>query len=206
MDFGYYFSDAPRYLTGVAYRDLNGNGRYDQGKGLARVTISVEGNATYTVTSQSGGYAPPLDRTGDVKARAAGGALGSLSMNLSASTAGENVKWDLAWTADGRPPNGAAAAPTATVSVAGDPGQRGFVVSRTGDTDSDLTVSYHVGGGAIGGVDYDTLPGTVTIRAGQTQALIPVRALSAHSKVEVFVDAGAYRVGKGQSKLVLSDL
>ena len=50
-----------------------------------------------------------------------------------------------------------------TVSVTGDYGRRGFVLTRTGDVSAALTVSYHVGGGAIGGVDYDTLSGVVPL-------------------------------------------
>jgi len=49
-----------------------------------------------------------------------------------------------------------------------------FTVRRFGDTNSDLTVRYDIGGTASNGVDYVTLPGTVTIPAGERRALIPV--------------------------------
>jgi len=49
-----------------------------------------------------------------------------------------------------------------------------FTVRRLGTTNSDLTVSYMTGGTASNGVDYVTLPGTVTIPAGQRAALIEV--------------------------------
>ena len=45
---------------------------------------------------------------------------------------------------------------------------------RFGDTNSDLTVTYAIGGTASNGVDYVTLPGTVTIPAGQRAAMITV--------------------------------
>ena len=51
-----------------------------------------------------------------------------------------------------------------------------FTVRRLGDTNSDLTVTYAIGGTATNGVDYVTLPGTVTIPAGQRAAMITVRA------------------------------
>ena len=49
-----------------------------------------------------------------------------------------------------------------------------FTVRRLGNTNNDLTVSYAVAGTATNGVDYVTLPGTVTIPAGQRAALITV--------------------------------
>jgi hypothetical protein len=53
-----------------------------------------------------------------------------------------------------------------------------FVVRRSGGTNGDLTVSYAIGGTATNGVDYEWLPGVVTIPAGQRTArirLIPIR-------------------------------
>ena len=205
--FGFYIQTAPpRYLTGVAYRDLNGNGRYDQGEAITGVTITVDGNSRYTVTSQSGGFAVPLDRTGDFVARASGGTLGGTGLIRAASTAGENVKWDLVWAADGTPPKGVVAAADTVVSVAGDAARSGFVVSRTGNTAAKLRVSYHVGGAAIGGTDYEALTGYVTIPAGQSEVLIPIRAYTDHAKVKVFLDAAGYQLGKAQSKLLLANL
>ena len=49
-----------------------------------------------------------------------------------------------------------------------------FTVRRLGSTNSDLTVTYATGGTATNGVDYVTLPGTVTIPAGQRAAMITV--------------------------------
>lgn len=50
------------------------------------------------------------------------------------------------------------------------PGQ--FTISRSGDTTANLTVNYGLIGTAVNGVAYQTLPGTATIVAGQTTALI----------------------------------
>jgi hypothetical protein len=49
-----------------------------------------------------------------------------------------------------------------------------FTVRRFGDTNGDLTLPYDIGGTASNGVDYVTLPGVVTIPAGERRALITV--------------------------------
>ena len=57
-----------------------------------------------------------------------------------------------------------------------DPGA--FRVSRTGDLSTPLTVRYVVqSGSAVPGVDYETLPGAVTIEAGEASAEIPIRPI-----------------------------
>jgi len=49
-----------------------------------------------------------------------------------------------------------------------------FTVRRFGDTNYNLTVPYDIGGTASNGVDYVTLPGSVTIPAGERRALITI--------------------------------
>ena len=49
-----------------------------------------------------------------------------------------------------------------------------FTFTRTGDTSSDLAVSYSVGGTAIYGLDYTALPGSVIIPAGSSSAMLPI--------------------------------
>ena len=49
-----------------------------------------------------------------------------------------------------------------------------FTVRRFGDTNDALTVIYDIGGTATNGVDYVTLPGAVTIPAGERIAMIAV--------------------------------
>ena len=49
-----------------------------------------------------------------------------------------------------------------------------FLVHRNGDTNSDLTVYYAIGGTASNGVDYVALPGNVTIPAGASFALVTI--------------------------------
>lgn len=47
-------------VTGVAYRDSNGNGQYDPGEGKPGIRLSSDSGQFETVTSSSGGYALPL--------------------------------------------------------------------------------------------------------------------------------------------------
>jgi uncharacterized protein YkwD len=47
------------FLTGVVFRDLNGNSKYDIGEGLGGVTISVSGVGSVT-TWAAGGYSIPV--------------------------------------------------------------------------------------------------------------------------------------------------
>jgi hypothetical protein len=49
-----------------------------------------------------------------------------------------------------------------------------FAVRRTGATNSDLTVTYSIGGTASNGIDYVALPGVIIVPAGQTEAMITV--------------------------------
>ncbi len=49
-----------------------------------------------------------------------------------------------------------------------------FTVSRTGDTTRALSVNYLVAGTAVGGIDYQPLPGSVVIPAGSSSATFSV--------------------------------
>ena len=51
-------------------------------------------------------------------------------------------------------------------------------VSRTGSADSPLTVDYTIAGSAINGVDFNRLPGRVTIPAGAHSVTFPVQAIN----------------------------
>lgn len=70
--------------------------------------------------------------------------------------------------------------PTVTVTSV-DPGAQeatkdpgAFAVTRTGGLDAPLTVTYSVTGTATPGDDYQALPGSVTILAGESVVLIKV--------------------------------
>lgn len=65
--------------------------------------------------------------------------------------------------------NGSAAEPNVNSS---------FTISRTGDTTSPLTVNYKMAGTASNGVDYVSLPGTVTIAAGEASTNITLSVIN----------------------------
>lgn len=48
------------FVTGVAYRDGNGNGQYDPGEGKSGIRLTIEGGRFETFTTSSGGYALPV--------------------------------------------------------------------------------------------------------------------------------------------------
>ncbi len=52
-------SDATPLVTGVAYFDLDGDGRYDSGEGIQGVRVDVTDSVFHAISSTSGGYAVP---------------------------------------------------------------------------------------------------------------------------------------------------
>jgi serralysin len=62
------------FLTGAVFQDLNGNGEYDLGEGLAGVTITVRGTGSVQ-DFDSGGYTVPLRHGGTYLVTAHGGSL-----------------------------------------------------------------------------------------------------------------------------------
>lgn len=66
----------------------------------------------------------------------------------------------------------------ATDATAGESNNTGtFTFTRTGSLADPLTVEYVLGGTATNGVDYQTLPGTVTFAAGSATATVVVRPI-----------------------------
>jgi hypothetical protein len=68
----------------------------------------------------------------------------------------------------------------ATDPLASEPGNNpgAFTLSRAGDTNSALTVSFFLGGTATNGVDYAAIPTNVTLAAGQVSTNIVVTPMS----------------------------
>ncbi len=83
-----------------------------------------------------------------------------------------------------------------------------FTVTRTGDTSGALTVNYSVGGSAVNGIDYQGLPGSVTIQPYSATATIPVApnpTLSTASSATVVLTLGSgdsYTVGSAGAATV----
>ena len=106
------------------------------------------------------------------------------------------------------------AATTAQGNEAG-PANGVFTVTRTGDTTAPLTVRYTVGGTAVAGTDYVSLPGAVTIGAGSASASVAVTpiddaAYENNESVILTLSANAaYRLGSaitGTVTIVSDDL
>jgi uncharacterized protein YkwD len=80
------------FLTGVVYNDLNHNGVYDAGEGLAGVTIAVQGGPTITDWN-SGGYSLQL-RPGTYTVTFSGGGLpNAITRTVTLGT--QNVELDI---------------------------------------------------------------------------------------------------------------
>lgn len=81
-----------RFITGVAYYDLNGNDFYDIGEGLGGVTVRADGVDAFAVTTHSGAYSIPVqpNRAYTVRITASGLAETTRTVNVAA----KNVKVD----------------------------------------------------------------------------------------------------------------
>ncbi len=165
------------YLVGVVYNDLNGNGAYDEGEGLAGVSVTPDGGSYYATTSASGGYVLPLptDASGSLRVTVSGGDLGAARVKTVNYTVGTNVKLDFT-TSDAADSSVAQVSIKTINKIAASDGSRVGVVTvnRTGDNSADLTVALAVGGNAVSGVDYTALPSSVTIPAGQDSMTLTV--------------------------------
>jgi len=90
----------------------------------------------------------------------------------------------------------------------GGPGTGTFTISRTSGGSSTLTVNYSLGGTAANGIDYQSLPGSVTIASGATSATVTVTpiddtAVEGNETVILTVSAdAAYTVGSPNSATV----
>ncbi len=65
----------------------------------------------------------------------------------------------------------------ASTTTEGDDTPATFTITRTGDLDATLVVSYTVSGTADSGDDYTALAGSVTIAAGSDRATLTIAAL-----------------------------
>jgi hypothetical protein len=86
------------------------------------------------------------------------------------------------------------------------PGQ--ITVTRTGDISAGLTVNYSLSGTAVAGTDYTTLPGLITIPAGQSSAVVMVdpiadsQATSSPALQLTLSSATGYAVGSPDAETV----
>lgn len=79
------------------------------------------------------------------------------------------------------------AATTSTTDAKGAP-PGVFTFTRTGSTSTPLTVYYTVGGAALNGFDYVSIPGSVTIPAGASSATVSISALANSASTSINKD------------------
>ena len=82
-----------RFVTGVAYYDLNGDGEYDEGEGLPGVRVDVGGANFFGTTTRAGGYGVPV-ADGVRTVTFSGPGLNSVTRSVTVD--GTSVKADLA--------------------------------------------------------------------------------------------------------------
>lgn len=92
--FAYSGGTAGPLLTGVVYRDLNGNGLYDAGEGVAGASVRVVGGVYHTESSTSGGYALPYSSSGSLSVNFESHQIGG-SLIRTVQATGRNIKLDL---------------------------------------------------------------------------------------------------------------
>jgi hypothetical protein len=81
------------FVTGVVYRDLNGNGFYDPGEGIGGVTVNVSNAVYHAVTASAGGYSVPVPGNGSYTVTFSGGSAPTIQKNVNVA-ATQNAKAD----------------------------------------------------------------------------------------------------------------
>ena len=92
QNFGTQTNSTP-FVTGVVYRDTNGNGFYDPGEGVGGVRVDISGTGFFAVTPASGGYSVPVPGNGSYTATFSGGGVGVRQSQI-VVTNGANAKLD----------------------------------------------------------------------------------------------------------------
>jgi hypothetical protein len=111
------------FVTGVVYRDLNGNGFYDPGEGLGGVTVTIGNVNNYAVTATSGGYSVPVPGNGNYNVTFTGGSAPTTQKNVAVANS-QNVKADYIVTGSVTP------TPTPTPTGSASPGTLANISTR----------------------------------------------------------------------------
>jgi hypothetical protein len=160
----------PFFLTGVAYRDPAGTGRYTLGSGIGGATVTVRAAGTANVvgaatTFGGGGYTIQVP-TGTYDVTFAADGVGSRTF-AGVAVGFINVKLDWAVGGAGFAPGPITAPIDLSGAVVG--------LARTGDLSGTLTVNYSATAGtATAGVHFTPVSGTVTFAAGSATAAFVV--------------------------------
>lgn len=93
-----YTTDTRPYLTGVVYRDTNGNGKYDAGEGIGGATVTTSGGQT-TTTWATGGYSLRVSPGHYTVSVSGGGLPGTIARIAGVGTANQRLNFVAsAWT------------------------------------------------------------------------------------------------------------
>jgi len=98
-------------VTGVVYRDRNGNGFYDPGEGIGGVTVTIANVDSYAVTAASGGFSVPVPGSGTYAVTFSGSSVPTNQKSVSVINA-QNVKADYVVTGSATPTPTATPSPT----------------------------------------------------------------------------------------------
>ena len=93
------------FVTGVVYRDLNGNGFYNPGEGVGGVTVNVSNSSYHAVTANSGGYSVPVPGNGSYTVSFSGGSVPTHQQSVTV-IGSQNVKADYLAVGSAPPPAG----------------------------------------------------------------------------------------------------
>jgi len=88
-------SDHNRFLVGTVWDDQDMDGDYDEGEGLAGVTVMPDQGTYYAITGEAGGYAIPITAAGTYAVNFSGGALGGGSADKSVDVGTDSVLLDV---------------------------------------------------------------------------------------------------------------
>ncbi len=88
-------SDHNRFLVGTVWDDQDMDGEYDEGEGLAGVTVMPDQGTFYATTGEAGGYAIPITAAGTYAVNFSGGALGGGSVGKSVDVGVDSVLLDV---------------------------------------------------------------------------------------------------------------
>ena len=176
-----YANTTDLFLTGVIYNDTNGNQLYDKNEGLSGVTVSTD-QGGFTTTNVHGGWSIPVAPGGYFVTAAGGGFSGTgmssvivadanIEVDFISGDAGGIVNFGLG-DGSGRPTVTVTAADADAAEKNLNPGT--FIITRSGATDTALTVNYTLGGSADNGQDYDLLGSSVEIPIGSSSTAVTI--------------------------------
>jgi hypothetical protein len=107
-----------RFVVGTVWHDQNGNDRYDEGEGMAGVTVEPDVGSYFAVTSAGGGYAIPILAAGTYQLTFTAEGLGSRVESVAIGTSSVLVDADPATFTAVPEPHGLLAAAAACLALA----------------------------------------------------------------------------------------